>query len=1237
MKKETLDTSRDAVMALIASGTGEELREIRSIASRLSRLVRRLEKYSFPLVAAPLSGLLTRPENHTANTRIETLIHLALLGCQGDRMPDARKLRELLNVAIYNDVITELEVPVEDVFVSNVETGFGNARLFEGRWENNSEYVRACVDTLHRITEHPWAVQTLGHVNALLRVSEAVAERAGIERYSRTVGKPRDKIAAGVSVISESASHVVFSEEELISIGVEPGLLNPFLIQGEHAELLIDQSLGHTVLERRPLVRFKGQITVVLPNAIGAAIRRFVIDQASEEGDLRKFQETYHLAQFTEIFLLGRPDWSIGYNEMLEPDPGDGMREFVGTFDKFGYVHLVFIPDDFKETSNSGLSSTHLLDESVRERIQDRVNALACKEDCLRGLLVLVHGGIGRGFSPVWGDMPLGWHQICVSAPDFLLLGNKDDFNAKRAWKLLQQVHDLDTMGVYFPNLRGFLNMVAFAYHAEFELVPVNMEPAPIYLHSDFILPFRHKVRTLLDRHASLALDGKAWVKVQGQAADDYLDAARAGAIYFSSAHRVEKEIMACAEIVTHPWWVHCNQFPEDCWHQGIIFNVLNMILSWLTRLIPVLEERCIPLPSGPVTFRIQFSDIEKFDQRDTQIEQTPVAPTVMVENGEITIDCKSSYLISFLKPGNPGDRLMVTSLIRGVNLLCGRENDSEADIQKLVGVVVVSDHARFLKMTPSHTPEDLIYDSVKLPETCMLMPEDLAWSRFDLVRRAGYEGNPGKISAAESGNLIEKAVDVVWSRVKSRLMTLSRETVIERSLLNYIASRREHRDWQCSISAQLALYETSLIMDVANARTFRLDCASIASRVIAEMALCTSPYNGGETCTEIDMDFLVAEVTTLLECAHHGDALRYGLTTQPPAMNPNGSFEFDSTATQVTNSLLTEHLKRKILNAVHDDEEKIHEGTPDPNFSHAFTNEFDITLEQFAEFITKIAWEAVEHGRAHLWFRRTEVINRLQCVGARCPEKTFEKLALVPREKWDEGNPENALARDWYPWRYARRLSIMRRPFIQMSLKNDPFVIIVPSILSGTLDFLNQAAFGELPETLFDSPEMKACVGRAADKNGHEFAKRVARCLGEYKWETELELNLTQFGGNKSLGDIDVLGWQPVSGIVYVIECKSLRFDRTLGEVGERLEEYSLENVSGKRSPLQKHLDRMSFLEANRERIADFTGIGVNRLELRSGLITEQLVPMQFGGKARGILDLVTDYEGLEKVFENN
>lgn len=126
-------------------------------------------------------------------------------------------------------------------------------------------------------------------------------------------------------------------------------------------------------------------------------------------------------------------------------------------------------------------------------------------------------------------------------------------------------------------------------------------------------------------------------------------------------------------------------------------------------------------------------------------------------------------------------------------------------------------------------------------------------------------------------------------------------------------------------------------------------------------------------------------------------------------------------------------------------------------------------------------------------------------------------------------------------------------------------------------------------------------------------------------------EVSLTRLGGGADLGDVDVLAWRPDTGLLFAVECKSLRFDRTPSEIGERLAEYAADTVGVKRTRLQRHLDRISYLKTNRAQLARFTGIPVERLQLRSALVTEKLAPMRFSGKAREMLDVVTDYELLE------
>lgn len=1239
MTKTPTDPEYDAAAALMARAAAPELSEVESVVQRLARLSRQLKRFSFPAVAKSLGGLLTRIENHTATARIEALIHIAAIACRGNRRPARRQVHEWLNDSVFKDPLTQLEGPIEDVFVSNVVAAFGNARLFNGRWENNGDYVQICTEALLRISERPWAEQAYRHVLAMLRLSEAVAERANVARNERTESVPREVIATSSSTVSESKDHVTLSRDEILALGIDPKDLDPFVFRGEQATLLLGQSFGHTVLERRPLVKYEDRTIIVLPTAIGAAIRRFVVERAKDAGDLAMLQTACHQAQFGEVFLVGRAAWRIEFVEAIEHDPDDDLREFVGKFDDGGYVHLIFVPDELEEVVQAGLASIHTLKGMIKDRIDDQAAQFAAKPDYRRGLTVLVHGGIGRDYAPLWGNLPCGWHQLCLSAPDFMLLGNESEFTAMRAWKLLQQVDDLEEKGVIFPNLRGFLNLAAFAYYGDFELVPTNMPVGPIYLHSDFILPLRHDVRVRLDRHAAVGPDGNSWVIVQRETSE-FLDQPLGRPVFHCVEQMVRHGFLACVKPAGRPWWVYCSELPEAGWSRNIVLNILNMVLGWLTRLAPLLETRLSIPGEVPITYLLRFPNIEAFRQDDITTVESCSPPRLAVENGQVVIESTPRFIRSFVEPTNLGDRYMVAALVRGAHAITSRATPSENEVAEWVQSVVGSDNARYFQLTPSRTSQDIVLDSATLPNSRLLMPEDEGWSRIDLVRRAGFESQPGPIPSDRVGEILEHAVDQAWKRVRSRLLTLSRESVIERSLLNFVALLKDHRDWQRSAAAQLALHDKTEVLEVANQRVVQRDIASLACRAIAEMALSTSPYRSGSDCADTDLDFLIAEVATLLECASQSDAFRYGLAAQEPIMYPNGSFCFDSSTLEAAGPFLMEHWRRTFLEAAAgrgtefagSDEGEV----PNGEFEAAFNAEFGLSTEQYGMFALGLTLEATKRGSAKLRLRKSEVLNRLRDTGAMDPERVFDAFVLTPRARWDENSPANAEKRDWYPWRFNRRLSILRRPLLQFSAGDDPVVLAMPSIIAGTLDYLQEAAFGRLPEELFDSSEMISYIGRAADRNGHEFNRRVAEKFDGLEWKTKQELSLTQFGGKEELGDIDVLAWRPESGLVYVVECKSLRFDRTCGEIGERLAEYASGSVDGKRTQLQKHLDRVSYLDAHKEQLWSLTGIPVVRLQLRSALVTEKLVPMQFAGKAREALDLVSDYELLEEVLRN-
>jgi len=243
--------------------------------------------------------------------------------------------------------------------------------------------------------------------------------------------------------------------------------------------------------------------------------------------------------------------------------------------------------------------------------------------------------------------------------------------------------------------------------------------------------------------------------------------------------------------------------------------------------------------------------------------------------------------------------------------------------------------------------------------------------------------------------------------------------------------------------------------------------------------------------------------------------------------------------------------------------------------------------------------------------------------------------MVLKPRSKWDESHPSDATQRDWYPWRYNRRLLVLRRPIVQLSEGQNPIVLIAPVLLDIAFRYLLGAADGDLPAELFDSPPMVSWIGAAVNEQGHKFNHVVADKLATFGWRATPEVQITSMGGSAQLGDVDVMCWSETTGVVIAIECKRLSFARTTGEIGERLAEYTRMDDRGARTPIKKHLDRVEVLRLNDNKVAKFLDIKT-KIKIKSALVTDILVPMQFSTQMKNLVDVVTNYRMLDQTLSS-
>ena len=137
----------------------------------------------------------------------------------------------------------------------------------------------------------------------------------------------------------------------------------------------------------------------------------------------------------------------------------------------------------------------------------------------------------------------------------------------------------------------------------------------------------------------------------------------------------------------------------------------------------------------------------------------------------------------------------------------------------------------------------------------------------------------------------------------------------------------------------------------------------------------------------------------------------------------------------------------------------------------------------------------------------------------------------------------------------------------------------------------------------------MRSWTGEVTRQRGNEFEIAVA---GEFKacgFQALSSRPMTEFGADKSYGDLDVLGWTTSAGVFYAVECKRLRFARTVGEVGEQLREFRGEEMDR----LAKHMRRCAWLRQHVHALRRVSKTSSPKLTVVPLLVPSTLVPMQF------------------------
>jgi hypothetical protein len=1203
------------------------------------RIARSIGKCKLADTVALVGGMLTVPEFQASSVRLEVLQHLVVASAAGKRTPRPCCLRLWL-VTLGKGRAGMLEDPAEDVFVSRVSGADRDYLIFEGLYESSTFYLQMFLNLLeHMPAGEPYA-DLKRAASGLLALCDEVVRRSGVPAF--TVGEteplreiPRELVRQAAAI----ADRVAFSPSDLTRLGVPFDDIETFIfdLQGRHG--LREETLGHSSLERSPLLLIEDRLYLALPGAVSIAIRRMVIEFCLSADMAAALYSAYvnELSRaFARVPMLGDAPAPI---PPFQKQGGVFFASMCRWVDEGRLLHICFVVDSFDHYTETGTIGVNPdagpVTTAIEASIAHTHKSFASDKQFREALSLIVICPWGRPFAAEFESAhDTRWRAEFVSAPDLISISWSSSFSPLKLWRLLDARDELERHGVQLVNINGLLNLYAWSKSLDGHLVPHGQLPDDaagkqimIYIEQNSLLEVRRKGAAAGDVHRARTWDGRL-VRVRRFREDSIFEEDENVPLYTSLDDLDHQKLAAVYETGSRGWWVTI-ETPNTS-DRNLHYRLWHALSAWLERAAPVLESSLSSLPEGPICWVCRFEDGHEFEYKDPvpTREQAKALLTVETLGNVVRVTARPGFLHSFRNPSNIGESLLVEAFVSGVSSLSRTEAKPDA-VNALVARIVPDQWARDMHLFTARRFRDFVGHKAER-KTILISDLDDARSRIGLGWRVRQRSEGARIEGIDTCcQYFNELVDSVWRDMRATLQNYDREAMLLTLLVNHEGIELESDRWDRTARAVLAMHrDKDAAALVATRQVARLNAGSLATRILIEMVLCECPTTGGRLPGTIDISRLLANVMQIHYFGGWSEAIRYGSMKPEIRITPLGDVhthvDFDETiATPYGEALGINKFRSgaktyeshfREVEAVESAQETIAAA-----FWEAWTEAFGFTIDDVRVFMDNVENEGIR--RKELFFAASAddlfALDDPKRLEPQTVQRILAALSLKPRPGWDS-TPEGFAAKDWYPWRFRRRLSLISKPILQTDEQPARYLVAPGIVRAGVAKILDYCYRGGYEAKDFPPGRMRSWIGAAENERGHAFNERVAGRLKVLGWETRSDIKLTAILRSRldrDYGDVDVLAWR--GGRVLAIECKDLEMAMTNSDIARQLHDFRGETGSGgKPDRLKKHLLRIELLRSRLADVGRFVGAD-GPTSVEAVLAFSELVPMHFAGVA--------------------
>ncbi len=1121
-------------------------------------LVQALRPYDPVYTASLVAGLLTEPALQGNCVRLEALIHLALFAGAGKKKPTPRAIATWFEELGAGPCVI-VEDPPEDAFSTVITTPQGNFRIVEGIWESATFYLQRFVNIVERTPGNDTWLSLRESMRAMLKLSELVCGRSGLARYAFGRSSPTTLPREIERSIASLRQRVTFNVAELKEHGITLEALEPFLFHPDLRNRIPEASLTHSPLIHHPLLHRSGQLIVALPTAASIAIRGLVAGGAVAQGAKEPF--LHLLAQEYEDYFHDDPPLDIGFGAPLHFQKTDrGMMASVAMAIDLGrWLQVILVLDTLEGFEETAFAGGNLDPNQLTPDFDlwiEKCREMAAQEAHYRGGLTVIIGcGIGRAaYHRLSGKQREDWQTVYLSAPDVATLGDLRQCDAKNIWRIIEAEDRLAAHGIELVNLNGLLNLIAWVRSLDGHLIAHSQISAEwqgqqgrILIDPSMVLEVRREATLRIDRHA-VSTEGGPWIEVR-KTGDSVFTEDQEAPLYVPTRMDSTGRIPIVYEGTGRYWWCQVTA-PRE-------YARWKLMSTWLPRIAAVLDTHLTSLPAI-ISFEVAFDgygkSLESFeDALDRNAIEADIRVTTDETSGSLDIAAGALFEKGLSQPENVAEAALVASIVRGCLEMTDHKLSGNAEtlIQEIVG----NEQARDCHCFQARRFRDFVADKLR-DDPVRIDPIDAATIRLGLGWRVRSGAEGGDIEGrTECNAFLNALVSELEQELCLELHRFNRQSLIEMALQNHELAMARQATWRRTTSAILGLHRDQSDAKATIAeQEFENNGVLQASRVLIELAVCECPANEGETPGEMDLSLLMARLLLLTQLGDWSDAIFHGgmeasiLVTPlgdvhvPIAfidhvVKPFGDLANDSMIDGAVAGYAQNFAAPHITGAA--------EAAFDPAFVEAWCVEKQAPLDSFRRFVDDVEDAGIKQESPVLMMPLSELL-RLYSGDDGAAEAIVRSLSTTPRANW-LAPPEGMLDKDRWPWRYRRRLSLLRLPLIQLDDGEDPLIVVAPGLLRDAVVYtVDNFHEGYFPCWQIQTNGMRTWAGTAADRRGSRFSQKVAVQLRELGWQADVEVKVSQIVGkrlDRDYGDVDVLAWSHTSKRILLIECKDLHF----------------------------------------------------------------------------------------------